>query len=185
MTTAKTKLLTADDLLRLHSKGVKGELIRGVLAETVATGVEHGKIAAKYTIRLGIFVEPRKLGTIVTSDSGVWVGRNPDTVREPDVAFTSAERMPLDIRVPGYADVPPDLVVEIVSPSDSAQDVAEKITMWLNLGVSIALEVRPAEQAVLVHRPDVPAATLSGDDVLDCGDVLPGFTLPLGEVFDP
>lgn len=90
MTTTKRKLLTAEDLLELHSKGVKGELIRGVLAETASTGVEHGKITAKFTIKVGIFVEPQKLGTIVTSDSGVLVGRNPDVVREPDVAFTSA-----------------------------------------------------------------------------------------------
>ena len=184
MTTAKTKLLTADDLLRLHSKGVKGELIRGVLAETVATGVEHGKIAAKYTIRLGIFVEPRKLGTIVTSDSGVWVGRNPDTVREPDVAFTSAERMPLDIRVPGYADVPPDLVVEIVSPNDTHREVYDKARMWLSHGVALVWVTYPDTRTVDVHQNGIPVVTLTEDDVLDGGEVLPGFSLPVREVFE-
>ena len=97
----------------------------------------------------------------------------------------SAERLPLDDQSDGYLKVVPEIVVEIVSPSDSAQDVDEKIMMWLDLGVSMALEVRPATQTIILHRPYVPAATLSGDDVLDGGDVLPGFSLPLGEVFDP
>ena len=184
MTTAKTRLLTADDLLRLHSQGVRGELIRGVLAETVATGVEHGKIAAKYTIRLGIFVEPRKLGTIVTSDSGVWVERNPDTVREPDVAFTSVERMPLDVRVRGYADVPPNLVVEIVSPSDSHREVYDKARMWLSHGVSLVWVTYPDARTIDVHQNGSPVVTLTEDDSLDGGTVLPGFSLPVREVFE-
>ena len=185
MTTAKNKLLTAEDLLRLHSQGVKGELIDGVLHETVSAGKRHSFIAGNIMAPLHTHVRRDRLGRVGGTDGGVFIRRNPDTVREPDIFFVSAERLPLDDQSDGYLEVVPEIVVEIVSPSDSAQDVAEKITMWLNLGVSIALEVRPAERAVLVHRPDVPAATLSGDDVLDCGDVLPGFSLPLGEVFDP
>ena len=185
MTTAKNKLLTAEDLLRLHSQGVKGELIDGVLHETVSAGKRHSFIAGNIMAPLHTHVRRDRLGRVGGTDGGVLVRRNPDSVREPDIFFVSAERLPLDDQSDGYLEVVPEIVVEIVSPSDSAQDVAEKITMWLNLGVSIALEVRPAERAVLVHRPDVPAATLSGDDVLDCGDVLPGFRLPLGEVFDP
>ena len=185
MTTAKNKLLTAEDLLRLHSQGVKGELIDGVLRETVSAGKRHSFIAGNIMAPLHTHVRRDRLGRVGGTDGGVFIRRNPDTVREPDIFFVSAERLPLDDQSDGYLEVVPEIVVEIVSPSDSAQDVAEKITMWLNLGVSIALEVRPAERAALVHRPDVPAATLSGDDVLDCGDVLPGFTLPLGEVFDP
>ena len=105
-------------------------------------------------------------------------------MREPNVYFVSAGRLPLNIRVQGYLEVMPELVVEIVSPSDSAQDVAEKIRMWLDHGVSVGLEVRLAERAVMVHRPGAPAVTLTGDDALDCGDVLPGFSLPLSEIFD-
>ena len=185
MTTAKNKLLTAEDLLRLHSQGVKGELIDGVLHETVSAGKRHSFIAGNIMAPLHTHVRRDRLGRVGGTDGGVLVRRNPDSVREPDIFFVSAERLPLDDQSDGYLEVVPEIVVEIVSPSDSAQDVAEKITMWLNLGVSIALEVRPAERAVLVHRPGVPAVTLTGEDVLDCGDVLPGFSLPLGEVFDP
>ena len=184
MATAKNKLLTAEDLLCLSSQGVKGELIRGVLCKTVSAGMEHSFIAGNILSAFHGHVRPRRLGRVGGTDGGVLIQRSPDTVREPDIFFVSAEKLPLDIRVQGYLEVVPELVVEIVSPSDAERDVREKIAMWLDHGVSMALEVRPSERAVTVHRPGAPALTLNGDDVLDCGDVLPGFSLPLSEIFD-
>lgn len=185
MTTAKNKLLTADDLLRLSSQGVKGELIRGVLRETVSAGKVHARIAGRVITRFNNFVIPRRLGQVGGTDGGVLIEQNPDTVREPDVYFVSAGRLPLDDDSDGYLEVMPELVVEIVSPNDREADVREKISMWLEHGVSIALEVRPATRAIVVHRSGVPAVTLTGDEALDGGDVLPGFSLPLNEIFDP
>lgn len=184
MTTAKNKLLTAEDLLRLSSQGVKGELIDGVLRETVPVGKRHSFIAGNIMAPLHTHVRRDRLGRVGGTDGGVFIRRNPDTVREPDIFFVSAERLPLDDQSDGYLEVMPELVVEIVSPSDSERDVREKIAMWLDNGVSMALEVRPAERAVMVHRSGVPAVTLTGDEALDGGDVLPGFSLPLGEIFD-
>ncbi len=183
MTTAKKKLLTADDLLALHSKGVKGELIRGVLCETVSTGIEHGEIAANFIIGLGTFVKPRRLGRVFGSDSGVRLERDPDTVREPDVAFISADRLLLGVRVPGYSEVPPDLVVEIVSPSDSLREVYDKARMWLSFGVTLVWVADPNTRTVSVHQSGQPMATLTEDDTLDGAPVLPGFTLGVREVF--
>ena len=84
-TKAEVKLLTAADLLRLHSEGVRGELVRGVLEETVSNGMRHGEIVVNYGMLLGNFVKPRRLGRLMASDSGVWLDRDPDTVREPDL----------------------------------------------------------------------------------------------------
>ena len=95
MTTTKRKLLTAEDLLELHSKGVKGELIRGVFCETVSTGIEHGEIAANFAGEIRNFIKPQRLGRVFTSDSGIRLERGPDTVREPDVGYISAEKLPL------------------------------------------------------------------------------------------
>ena len=184
MATAKNKLLTAEDLLRLSSQGVKGELIRGVLHETVSVGEEHGHLAGLFITFLNIHIRPRRLGRTGGTDVGVLIHRDPDTVREPDVYYVSTERLPLNERVQGYLEVVPELVVEIVSPGDSKQDVTEKVAMWLDHGVSMALEVRPATRTIIVYRPGAPADTLTGGDVLDCGDVLPGFSLPLSEIFD-
>ncbi len=183
--TANAKLLTAEDLLSLGREGVKGELIRGVLCRTVSVGKIHGRIAMAFGGALVAYVRPRRMGTVIGSDAGVLVQRNPDTVREPDIAYISAERMPLDDQSDGYLEVMPELVVEIISPSDRDQEVNDKTLMWLSHGVLMVVEVYPAERAVMVHRAGVSAITLTGDDVLEGGDVLPGFSLPLSEIFDP
>ena len=121
-----TRLLTADDLLRLNSRGVRGELIRGVLQEAMPTGYAHGKIVVNLIAELRYFVKNRKLGSLTASDSGVWLERDPDTVREPDIAYFSAAKIPLGAMDTGYAEVVPDLVVEIASPSDSQHEVRDK-----------------------------------------------------------
>ncbi len=126
MTYTNTKLLTADDLLRLYSQGVRGELIRGELHETMSTGVNHGRTVMKAGIQLGNFIMPRQLGTLLGSDTGIWLERNPDTVREPDLAYISAEKMPLDADIPGYSEAVPDLVMEVRSPSDNLRELREK-----------------------------------------------------------
>ncbi|MCY3602094.1 MAG: Uma2 family endonuclease [Chloroflexi bacterium] len=183
-TTTETTLLSADDLLRLYSKGVRGELIRGVLCETMPTGREHGAIVMNLGVELGKFIKPRRLGWLVASDSGVWLERDPDTVREPDIAFTSAERSPLDVRVTGYAEVAPDLVVEIVSPSDGRREVHDKAQMWLRHGVRLVWVVYPNTRTVDVYRAD-QTATLGEEDSLSGLDVLPGFACPVKAIFEP
>lgn len=180
---ADTGLLTADDLLRLSYQGVRGELVRGVLHETLASGHRHGKIAVNLVIALGNFVEPRKLGTLVTSDSGVWLERDPDTVREPDVAFTSAEKIPLDAEIDGYAEVVPDLVVEIVSPSDTRRWARDRTQMWLDHGAPLVWIVHPNTRTIDVYRPNSVVTTLHTDDSLDGLDIIPHFTCPVSTIF--
>ena len=182
MTTVKPKLLTADDLLRLHSRGVKGELVRGALHETMPSGLRHGKIAMRLGGRMDAHVEPAGLGHVFGSDAGVLLETDPDTVREPDVAYVSAERLPLNAVVDGYCPVPPDLVVEIKSPSDSEREVDDKATMWLDFGVRMALVINPETQTIRVRQPNRPTITLTINDTLDGGEVLPGFTCPVRDI---
>ena len=184
MATAKNKLLTAEDLLRLSSRGFKGELIEGELRETVPAGRIHARIAARIITAFNVYVLPRSLGEVGGTDGGVLIQRNPDTVREPDIYFVAEERLPPEEQSDGYLEVIPDLIVEIVSPNDSPGEVNRKTQMWLNHGVLVVVEVYPRTRTIAVHRPGVPAVTLTGDDVLDGGEVLPGFTLPLSEIFD-
>ena len=184
MTTTKTKLLTADDLLRLYSKGVRGELIRGVLCETMASGGEHGEIVMNLGMIVGNFVKPRRLGRLAGSDAGVHLERDPDTVREPDLAFISSQKLPLNVRNPGYYEVAPDLVVEIASPSDSRREVNDKARMWHSYGVPLVWAAYPEMRSVDVHGEDGSVVTLSENDTLDGGDVLPGFMCPVSEIFD-
>ena len=160
MATTLTKLLTADDLLRLDSAGVRGELIQGVLYETMPAGMEHGEIVMNLGILLGGFIKPRRLGRLTGSDAGVWLERDPDTVREPDIAYISAARLPPGVRVRGYAEVVPDLVVEIVSPSDGQREVSDKARMWLRYGVRLVWVVQLDTYTVDVYRLDRAVVTL-------------------------
>ena len=184
MTTTEARLLTAGDLLRLESEGVRGELIRGVLCETMSTGELHGKIVMNLGGELWAFVKPRRLGTLLASNSGVWLEHDPDTVREPGIAFTAAERLPLDAWNAGYSEVVPDLVVEVASPSDSRRELNDKAQMWLRHGVRLVWVVQPDTRTVDVHAAVGPVATLGDDDALDGGDVLPGFSCAVRAVFD-
>ena len=129
---------------------------------------------------------PRRLGRLATSDVGVWLERDPDTVREPDIAYFSAARLPLNMRVTGYAEVVPDLVVEIVSPSDTRDTrraVRGKARMWLRYGVALVWVVQPDTRTVDVYEPD-QAVALTDNDTLDGSEVLPGFTCPISDIFD-
>ncbi len=184
MTTAKQGLLTAEDLLRLDSQGVKGELIRGVLHERMPSGGRHGEIAMALGFEIRGFVRPRRLGRVGGTDTGVLLERNPDTVREPDVYFISAERMPLDVSVAGYYEVVPDLVAEIRSPSDSLTEFNEKIAMWLGEGARMVLAIFPDTSTATVHRADGSTLDLAYDDAFDGEDVLPGFSCRLSDIFD-
>ena len=180
----KPKLLTADDLLRLYSQGVRGELIRGVLRETMPTGEERGQLAMTIGFLLNGFVIPRRLGRVIGSDAGVLLERDPDTVREPDVAFISAQKRPRGVRNTRYTQAAPELVVEIRSPSDSASDLVEKALMWLAHGVLMVWVVNPDTRTVDVYRAGSPAATLADGDAIDGGDALPGFSCAVSDIFD-
>lgn len=182
-TTTGTKLLTADELLRLYSRGVRGELVRGVLYETMPAGLEHGEIAVNLGVQLGNFIKPRRLGRLTASNTGVWLERDPDTVRSTDVAFFSAEKLPPGVRVVGYSKTVPDLVVEVVSPHDSLREVRNKARMWLSHGVRLVWVVNPDTRTVDVYRPDLAVATVLDGGFLDGADVLPGFSCAVSGVF--
>ncbi|MDE0076034.1 MAG: Uma2 family endonuclease [Caldilineaceae bacterium] len=183
MSVTTEKLLTADELLHLYSQGVRGELLRGVLCETMPAGVRHGKTVIKLSFQLEAFVEPRQMGTILASDVGFLLERDPDTVREPDVAFISARRLPPDQDVPGYFEGPPDLAVEIASPSDSPRQLFDKARMWISFGVPLVWTVDPEARTLDVHQPNQPLVRLSADDMLDGGQVLPGFSCNVRDIF--
>ena len=180
--TTETELLTAGELLRLHSEGIRGELIQGVFCETMSTGREHGEIAANTAFELLSFVKPRRLGVVTTSDSGVLLERDPDTVREPDVAFFAADRIGPE-REPRFSDVVPDLVVEIISPSDDLDNVFNKARMWLSFGVKLVWVVHPDTRSVDVHRDGRNVMPMDEHGVLGGEDVLPGFSCPVSSIF--
>ena len=178
------KFMTADELFDLPSDGMRHELVRGELRTMPPGGLEHGDESSELDGSLGVYVRAHKLGRVYTNEPGFILTTNPDTVRAPDVAFLARERVPDAVSRRRYYRGAPDLAVEVISPNDRYTEVAEKIAEWLNHGTRLVFVVDPRRQTVDVHRPGQPTRTLGLDDTLDGEDVVPGWSMPVRELFD-
>lgn len=177
-----TKLLTAQDLRNLGDRGDNLELIRGELVEVTLPNSTHGSVMTSIALLIGNFVREHRLGRLYTGDVGVVIEHNPDTVLGPDLSFFIADRVPAD--KPVYFQTPPDLTIEIVSPSNAAREIERKTGMYLEAGVSQVWIVYPAMRQVAVHSPSGAPMTLQADDQLTGGDILPGFSITVSSIFD-
>lgn len=177
------QLMTADQLLRLPRNGQRHELVNGELRTMPPAGFEHGDLTVVSAVALATFVRAHNLGRVVAGEPGFLLTRNPDTVRAPDVGFVSRERLVGVGRVRGYWPGAPDLAIEVISPNDLYTEVEEKIATWLAHGTRLVFVVNPRQQSVTVYRPGQPARRLGPDDILDGEDVVPGWKLPLRELF--
>lgn len=180
--TETKKIITADDLLAMSSKG-RYELTEGRLIEMSPPGSEHGLIVFSISLVIGNYVKQKKLGKVFAAETGFRLSRNPDTVRAPDVAFVSSARLPRPLPR-GYMDLAPDLVVEVVSPSDDADDMQLKIKEWLDAGAKMVCYVYPSSRQVVIYRSLRDVRVLTDADTLLGDDVLPDFSLPVNEIFE-
>lgn len=175
--------VTAQDLLRLSGDGTRRELVRGEVREMTPAGNIHGRIAVNFTTPLDYYVREQRLGTVYAAETGFEIGSDPDTVRAPDVAFVSRERVEAVGDVEGYWPGAPDLAVEVVSPNDSYTGLEEKVADWLRAGTRMVVVVEPRGRIVSVRHAVTEVDILAEDDVLDGGDVVPSWTLPVSEIF--
>lgn len=181
MSTLRKQVVTADDLLGSCDLG-PCELIAGELRMMTPAGRKHGVIAALLSHLLVDHVKEQDLGEVCTAEPGFVLRRDPDTVRAPDVAFIRKERLAGD--PDKFFEGAPDLAVEVVSPSDQAQEVTDKAAAWLAAGAVEVWVVWPETRTITVHRAGADPQTLGEDDTLTGGDVLPGFRCRVGEVFE-
>src|SRR5882724_5746234 len=141
--TATPSLMTADDLLRKADDGFRYELLRGELKQMAPASHEHGRIAINISTPLDQHARAKHLGRVYAAETGFKLTSDPDTVRAPDVAFVSQERLDQAGPVKGYWPGVPDLVVEIISPHDIYAEVEEKVFDWLEAGASMEIVVNP------------------------------------------
>jgi Uma2 family endonuclease len=177
-------LMTADELLRLPDDGLRHELVRGELHTMAPPGWGHGKFGSRVDRSLAPYVEENGLGEVMIGDAGFLLGTNPDTVRGPDVAFVRQERLVGLDDQRGYFPGAPDLAVEIVSANDLYTEVDEKVAEWLEHGTVVVFVVNPRRHTVAVHRLGQPVSILGIGDVLSADDVVPGWRLPVQQIFD-
>lgn len=183
-------LMTADELFEYSLPDKRVELIRGRLLIREPPGMRHGEFAARLVVAIGNFLSADRaargasatLGRVLTCDPGFTLERNPDTVRAPDVAYVSRERFPGPVPI-RYGEFAPDLAIEIRSPTDRSGAVLSKVSQWLTAGARLVWVVDPGRQLATVYRADDSQAILARHEALDGEDLLPGFVLPLEELF--
>ena len=177
------KRMTAEELLQMPDDHMRHELIYGELTTMSPAGEEHGWVAMLFGTHLTSFVVREGLGRVYAVETGFWLARDPDLVRASDAAFVRRERLPAAGQPPSYFRGAPDLAVEVVSPSDRPAEIEEKVATWLAHGTRLVIVVYPLSRTARVHRPGQPPRDLGEGDSLDGADVLPGWTLPLRELF--
>jgi Uma2 family endonuclease len=183
MASVDVRVMTSGELAEIEDDGQRRyELLRGELLEMGPTGDEHGAIQFELARRLGNYIVEHQLGRGYGAETGFLLARDPDTVLAPDITFVRADRLPAERQGP-YLALAPDLVVEIVSPSDRLSRVNDKMLTYLDAGVRLVWIVDPQRQIVTTYAADGTVRVLRDADELDGGDVLPGFRLPVADIF--
>ncbi|MFN8593523.1 MAG: Uma2 family endonuclease [Thermomicrobiales bacterium] len=178
---ATTTTITLEELERLPEDEC-GEVIRGEMLPVSPVGMDHGDIVGNLLIPLKTAVRAQRTG-FVGIEVGFVLRRDPLVVLAPDIAFIRSDRLPPPERRQSFFHGPPDLAVEVVSPSQSAPEAHDKVLLYLDAGTPLVWVVHPQQRTVTVYTPDRTARILGETDTLDGGEVLPGFTLALSEVF--
>jgi Uma2 family endonuclease len=185
--------VTVDSLLEIPDDGYIYEVVEGVLVRVAGSGRRATTIAINLASSLHAFVRPRRLG-VVTGADGVYTFPGAETGLVPDVGYSVAARQTVIVDADRPIPFAPDLAVEVASPQQTRNDMAAKARLYLSGGTSLVWIVWPDRQEIDVWRqspqvqPGTTAAsdTLGIDDQLDGGDVIPGFSYPVAEVFaDP
>lgn len=175
--------ITAEELLSMPDDGFRYELVTGELRRMPPAGSEHGYVAINIGTSLNDHARTTGLGRVYAAETGFKLASDPDTVRAPDVAFVSRERVERAGRVVGFWPGAPDVAVEVVSPGDTHAQVVEKALAWLEAGCRMVLAVDPERRTVTVYRSLEEIRMLTQDDVIDGADVVPGWKLPVADIF--
>jgi Uma2 family endonuclease len=178
----ETRTLTVEAFWEEYA-GQPYELVHGKVVEVSPAAGESPEVGAIMVSHIVSFVMRNRLGKVTNAEGGYWL--NEHTLRAPDVGFYTWEKDKLHTDRDKYRPFPPDLAVEVVSPSDRAEAVQEKVQLYLRAGTRQVWVVFPQNRTVTLHHADGSARTLSADDSLDGGDLLPGFTLPVADCFPP
>lgn len=181
--TIQSRQVTAEELLEMPEDSVRHELVEGELREMAPAGNRHGYVAGEFFGELRNHVKANNLGRVYAAETGFKISSDPDTVLAPDAAFVRRERLDEVGEVDGYWPGAPDLVVEVVSPNDRHSGVVEKALSWLGASCRMVLVADPERQAVTVYRSLEDIRILTGRESVDGADVVPGWRLPLSDIF--
>ncbi len=176
-------LLTADEFFEWQPPDKDTELVRGRMIVREPPRLWHGLYAANLCLFVANYARAKRLGFVFGQDTGFPIARDPDTVLAPDLAFIRADRLPSRDE-DRYPAIVPDLVAEIMSPSDRRKAVVAKMHDWIEAGVRVAWFIEPKQRRATIFFADGSELAVADDGVLTAGDVLPGFACALRAVFE-
>lgn len=176
------KLITAEQYFWDHPSPPRSELIRGEIFTMTPPGGFHGSITQDISYAIDHHVRRHQLGRVYAAKTGFMLERDPDTVRAPDVAFIATDRLER-AKTAKFVPIPPDLAVEVNSPSDRASEVQAKVQWWLRCGTREVWVVDQDTKTFSVYRPGGEARVYSADEMLATA-VLPGLDLTLSTIWD-
>ena len=179
-----TSQVTAADLLALPTgMGQRYELVLGELRVMSPSGWRHGNVVSNLHVIVASYVQQKNLGKMFGAETGFRLARNPDTVRAPDCAFISKQNLPDAMPQEAFWPGAPDLAVEVLSPGDRTGEVGEKIEAWLEAGTKAVWIVDPKLQTVTIYEPSNRVSVKATGQTLDGGNVVPGFTCLVDDLF--
>ncbi len=175
--------MTADELLAFDAEVNRCELIDGVLYMMSHAGGRHGRITQRIALLIGMHVAENRLGVLYAAETGFKIAQSPDTVIAADVAYIQSSKFQQIVDETRFLTIPPDLIVEVMSPNDSFARTESKILRWLDAGCRLALLVDPESETVHAYRSRLNIQLISVNETLDCCDVIPQFQISICEFF--
>jgi Uma2 family endonuclease len=173
------KRYTAQDIYQLSLQGKHYELLNGELVEMTPAKQSHGAIAAEILRLVANFVREHKLGTVYAAETGFALSNG--DVLAPDVSFTLRSRVKPETE--GFSTVAPDLAVEVFSPSNTRTEMQEKVDSYFGAGTRLVWIVYPRSRTIYVYTASDKVTILQAGAVLDGGDLLPGFSASVSDIF--
>jgi Uma2 family endonuclease len=176
-------LLTAEQFAERPDPGYPEELVKGRIVAMSVPKPRHGEICGNAVYFLGAHAREYDLGRVLSNDAGLITARGPDTVRGADVCFYSFARVPKGPLPDRYLETPPDLVVEVLSPSDQWPKVLAKVVEYLDAGVSVVIVLDDKRRRAQIFTAD-DNRLLGPDDELTIPELLPGFAVAVWRFFE-
>lgn len=176
--------MTAEEFLKLPDSGRPMELRRGVPVMMNVPGGRHGEICLQIGYLLKEFLKGRELGRALSNDAGIVTERNPDSVRGADVAYYSFARLPRGPAPIGYPALAPEVVFEVLSPSDSWSESLAKTAEYLKAGVLAVVLCDPDDEALHIYRTNASPSRLATGDTLELPEIHDDFRIPAARFFE-
>lgn len=175
--------MTFEEAAKLDPDLQPGEIVDGEWVPVTRSTWRHGEIASLINFLLQSYARANPGWSVSVADPGVRLSRNPDRLRGPDVGMVRTARVPTGKGVDGWLDGAPDVVVEVLGDTQSYSEMTKKVVEYIAAGARMVWIVDVDPQRVVLFTPPLQVRILGLDDVLDGGDVLPGFRCKVAEIF--